>query len=92
MFCHTDYVEDIEGDLLERFEKKPSKWRFTLEILKLLRPSLIKPAYDRKFDTYDMFRHHLIIAYRNLKRQKSAGFINVGGLVLGLKDWALGIE
>ncbi len=84
-FCHPDYVEDIEGDLLERFEKRPSKWLFTWEIIKLLRPSLIKPTGGgQKLNYYGMFKHNLKVSYRNLLRRKSYAFINIGGLVLGL--------
>lgn len=83
-FCHTDYAEDIEGDLLERFERKPSKIHFTWEVLKLLRPSLMKSFPSWKLNRYSMIRHNFKIAFRNLKRQKSISFINIGGLVLGL--------
>ncbi len=36
-YCHRDYLEDIEGDLLERFENKVEKmdivgkWNYTVE-------------------------------------------------------------
>ncbi|MEM9897673.1 MAG: ABC transporter permease, partial [Bacteroidota bacterium] len=74
----------IEGDLLERFEKNPSKWRFTLEVLKLLRPSLIKPIKDNKLNNYGMLKHNIKIAVRNFKRYKASFFVNLSGLVAGL--------
>ncbi|MEO9869607.1 FtsX-like permease family protein [Ekhidna sp.] len=84
-FCHPDYVEDIEGDLLERFEKRPSRWLFTLDVLRLFRPEIIKPVSGmQKLNNYGMLKHHLKISYRNLLRRKSFTLINIGGLVMGL--------
>lgn len=84
-FCHPDYVEDIEGDLLERFEKRPSKWRFTWEVMKLFRPSLMKPASSRKnLNYYDMFKHNLLITFRSFVKYKSSFLINLIGLSTGL--------
>lgn len=84
-FCHPDYVEDIEGDLLERFEKRPSKWRFALEVIKLLRPNLTKRLEGTyRLNHYGIFKHYVKISYRNLIRRKSFTFLNIGGLVMGL--------
>ena len=48
-FLHSDYVEDIEGDLRERFEEnqtqlgpKPARKQFWIDVLFLFRPSLTK--------------------------------------------------
>ena len=89
-YCDPEYVEDIEGDLLERFtqrinKNKAAKWLFTLDVLRLFRPVLIR-NFERpiKLNYYDMFKHNLKVSYRNLIRRKSYAFINVGGLVMGL--------
>ncbi|MGD1893670.1 MAG: permease prefix domain 2-containing transporter [Cyclobacteriaceae bacterium] len=44
-FCHPDYQEDIEGDLLERFERrrvrhglKNARWEFSKDVIRLFRP------------------------------------------------------
>ncbi|MEM8568198.1 MAG: permease prefix domain 2-containing transporter, partial [Bacteroidota bacterium] len=49
-YCHPDYVEDLEGDLIERFEKMAqkkgvslAKWRFTKDVIRLFRPGIIRP-------------------------------------------------
>jgi len=84
-FCHPEYVEDIEGDLLERFEKKPSKWRFTIEILKLLRPSLIKPASGgTKLNYYGMLKHYFLVTVRGFNKEKSYAITNLLGLTLSI--------
>ena len=83
-FCHPELVEDIEGDLWERFDRNPSKWRFAWEIIKLLRPSLIKTASGRKLNYYGMFKHNLLITIRGFLRYKSSFLINLLGLSTGL--------
>ena len=48
-FCHSEFREDIEGDLLEKFEYRveqkgltKAKWLFVNDVLHLIRPALIK--------------------------------------------------
>ncbi|MEM9895620.1 MAG: ABC transporter permease [Bacteroidota bacterium] len=84
-FCHPEYVEDIEGDLLERFDKRPSRWRFTIEVLKLLRPSLIKPWSGwKRLNAYGMLKHNILISIRGFRRNKTVFGINMIGLVASL--------
>ncbi len=47
-FCHPDFQEEIEGDLLERFNndsekfgRRNAKWIFIKEVMLLFRPALI---------------------------------------------------
>ena len=47
-FCHPEYREDIEGDLLERFHNRKTKlgarkakWLFIKDVLNLFRPGII---------------------------------------------------
>jgi len=91
-FCHPDYVEDIEGDLLERFEKRSAesglrraKWRFTLEIIKLFRPGIIRPMEGaQRINNYGMFKTMFTIAWRNALRQKQFTTLNLLGLAIGI--------
>ncbi len=48
-FCRREYMEDIEGDLLERFHSckikygtGKARWSFALDVLKLCRPGIIR--------------------------------------------------
>lgn len=87
-FCNPEYVEDLEGDLLERFkkrarEKKPAKWLFALEVLKLFRPEIIKPVSGKKLNYYGMLKHHFKTGWRHLLRKKSFSLINITGLSTG---------
>ena len=89
-FCDPDCVEDIEGDLLERFEKRkengaPAKWLYTTDVLRLFRPGIIRNFEGtKKLNHYGMLKHNLKIGYRTLLRRKAHSLINIGGLTLGL--------
>ncbi len=90
-FCRPDYVDDIEGDLLERYETrvksdgiKRAKINLWLEVLKLMRPSLLKRVHHgQKLNHFGMFKHNLTIGWRNILRKKSFSLINVVGLSTG---------
>ncbi len=91
-YCHPDYREDIEGDLLERFERRvkgkgvgAAKWGFFTDVMRLFRPGIIKPlARNPDLNHYDMFKHNLKIGYRNLLHKKVYSLINISGLTAGM--------
>lgn len=91
-YCHPDYVEDIEGDLLERFEGmqkeiglKKAQRRFFIEVILLFRLSLIRPINRISSPIpYSMFKHNILISYRGFVNNKTAFCINLIGLSTGL--------
>lgn len=91
-YCNPDYAEDLEGDLLERFEQKANqknirsaKTGFVFDVLKLFRPGIIRPLHSSKnFNEFGMFKNYFTIASRNLLNQKLYSIINIGGLMIGL--------
>ncbi|WP_420317386.1 ABC transporter permease [Ekhidna sp.] len=89
-FCHPDYVEDIEGDLLERFEKRTNEkrsasWLLTLDVLRLFRPGITRNFEGtKKLNYYGMFKHNLLISLRGFKKHKTVFGINLIGLVASL--------
>ncbi len=91
-FCHPDYLEDIEGDVIERFEKRADTHRsivaklyFARDILQLLRPGLIRPFEGtQKLNYYGMLKNYFKISIRNIQRHKTFSFLNVTGLSVGL--------
>jgi len=90
-FCREDYLEEIEGDLTEVFEKQyeqaPGKaqWKFTWSVLRYFRPEFIK-SFKRNYNPNHtaMFRHNLLLTYRTFMRYKMSFFINLIGLSTGL--------
>lgn len=91
-FCDPRMVEDIEGDLLERFETRlttkghfRAKLLFIKDVLQLFRPGIIRSFQGhQKLNYYDMFKHNLTITLRSFLRHKSSFAINLIGLTSGL--------
>lgn len=91
-FCREDYIEEIEGDLTELFEKqyeadpKKARRKFFWNVMRCFRPRFIKSFKTSSAtpNTAAMFRHNILISYRNFLRYKSSFFINLVGLSSGL--------
>ncbi|MEM6361491.1 MAG: ABC transporter permease [Bacteroidota bacterium] len=91
-YCHPDYAEDLEGDLLERFyerteekDVRSAKWGFTKDVIRLFRPGIIKPMGGTdKLNSYGMLQNYFKISWRNLLSQKLYSSINIGGLSIGI--------
>lgn len=96
-YCHPDYVEDIEGDLFERFENRSqvhgpriAAWKFSQDVIRLFRPEIIKSfTAGYQLSNYDMFKNYLKIAWRNLLKQKLHSGINIVGLSIGISCFIL---
>ena len=75
-YCHPEYVEDIEGDLIERFETKVeskgirnAKWGFTKDVIRLLRPGIIKPFFTlNKLPTIYILVHFVKLSFRKVSK------------------------
>ena len=87
-WCHPGYLEDIEGDLMERFHirsetygRQKAKRYLSFEILKLFRPELLRPIGGfNQLNHFGMFHNFFLIAYRNLLKNKVQLLINSLGL------------
>ena len=91
-YCHPDYLEDLEGDLLERFERKitekskhSAQWRFTKDVIRLFRPGIIRPLEGyNQLNNYGMIRNYVVMGWRNLTKNMGYSLLNIGGLALGV--------
>lgn len=90
-FCREDYIEEIEGDLIELFEYEheespaKAKRKFTWNVIKYFRPAFIKSFKSSyQVNTIDMFRHNFLITLRTFNRYRMSFFINLIGLSSGL--------
>lgn len=91
-FCRPDYLEEIEGDLLERFEKNrhrtsttSAKWIFTLEVIRLIRPGLLRsPESTHHLNHFGMLKNYFKTCMRNLLKYRVFTFINVFGLAVAM--------
>src|SRR5690606_795149 len=90
-FCREDYLEEIEGDLTEIFERQyetspgKAKRKFTWSVLRYFRPEFIK-----SFRSYNpvnpliMVRHNLLLSLRSFMRYRMSFFINLCSLSVGI--------
>ncbi len=88
----SDYLEELEGDMEERFldnvdryGTKKARAHYIWGSLKLLRPTLMKKmGGDVQLNQYGMFRHHLKISWRSILKNKAFSVLNILGLASGL--------
>ncbi|MEQ9443656.1 MAG: permease prefix domain 2-containing transporter [Cyclobacteriaceae bacterium] len=92
-FCAPELLEEVLGDLHERYYLKVQKvgetkarreyWR---EVLAYLRPAIIKRPSIRSITSIspDMLRNYFKIAFRNIIRSQAFSAINILGLALGM--------
>jgi putative ABC transport system permease protein len=67
-FCREDYLEEIEGDLTEVFEKqheqspRKAKWKFAWSVIKYLRPEFMK-SFRNSYqpNSYGMYKSYFKI-------------------------------
>ncbi|MEM9674492.1 MAG: ABC transporter permease [Bacteroidota bacterium] len=90
-FCREDYLEEIEGNLLELYKQQlevssqRARWQFFWNVLRHFRPAFIRsfriyqPVYHRA-----MLRHNFLITLRSFMRHKTSFLINLTGLSTGL--------
>lgn len=91
-FCHPDFQEDIEGDLLETFEErvdsrgyKKASWSFLIDVLQLFRPAIVRSRQRTSGSHHSgLFSNYLKLSLRNLVRNKGYSIANISGLTIGL--------
>jgi putative ABC transport system permease protein len=93
-FVKKEYLEEIEGDMEELFhdnvEQKPyrrAKSMYTWEIIKLLRPILIKKLggiHPIHLNQYGMYKNYFKISIRGLMKNPITSFINLFGLAIAI--------
>jgi putative ABC transport system permease protein len=91
-FVKEEYLEEIEGDMeeifltnVEQLSLAKARRIYTWDMLKLLRPTLIKHFKTiPTFNQFAMYKNYFKIAWRNLVKKKAYSFINIFGLGLGI--------
>ncbi|MCB0846421.1 MAG: ABC transporter permease, partial [Bacteroidetes bacterium] len=88
-FCKDALLEEIQGDLHEYYsrlidEKGAFKANmfYWFQVLNFIRPYALKRRKNSIFP--DMLKYNILIALRNLRRQKFYAFINITGLAIAL--------
>lgn len=91
-FCKPEYLVDVEGDLIEMYEKRIQKsgrrkanlmlWR---DVILLFRPGMIRSMNaTSRHNILAVTHHNILISLRNFARNKTAFFINLTSLTSGL--------
>lgn len=89
-FCDPDIVDDIEGDLLERFEHrlhqgKPANRLFLLDVLQLVRPGIVRVIKaPGKSGNLAITGYFLKISLRNLSRANGFAIMSILGFSMAL--------
>ena len=88
-FCKDELYNELQGDLDEEFyenyETKGIRYArkvYRREVLKMIRPSILKSFNSNPNTPSAMFRINAKLAFRNLISHKRYTLINVGGLAL----------
>lgn len=89
-YCDPNIVDDVEGDLVERYERKYKAkrfgdWLLTRDVLMLFRPEIIRSFSQKSKNNYTMLiKHNLLITLRGFQRHKTTFVINLLGLTISL--------
>lgn len=91
-FLRKEYLEEIEGDMeeifsdnIEKFSVRKARRMYTLDILRLLRPILLKNfEVIQHLNPYPMFRNYSKTSVRNLMKNPLTSFINIFGLAVAV--------
>jgi len=93
-FCREDYLDEIEGDLIELFELNISKsstkakQAFWSQVILHFRPDYIK-SFKTNLIHQSMFQNNFKIAWRHIFKKKLYSFINITGLGVGMASCML---
>lgn len=84
-------MEDIEGDLLERFEKvatikslTSAKWMLFFEVVRLFRPNMIRSFFPvNTMSLFKNFNHYSRVSFRLFKLNKLVTVFSLVSLIVG---------
>jgi ABC-type antimicrobial peptide transport system permease subunit len=90
-YCDPTIADHIEGDIIEVYKERRRRSgktiadiQFTIDVLLLFRPGIIKSRNARYINNPGMIRNYFTIGWRNLLKHKTYSIINIGGLALGM--------
>lgn len=91
-FCHPDLKPYVEGDLIEIFQYhlktkgvRKANWIFTKEVIKLIRPSMMKSMEGSyRLNYYGIFKNHIKTSFRNIRKHALFSMLNIAGLAISM--------
>jgi putative ABC transport system permease protein len=96
IFCPAHLVEEIEGDLVQKYERdlkkfspSKSKRRLLWNTIRFFRLGiLLRNKPTTRLNSLDMLANYFKVAFRVMLRNKSYSFINLFSLALGITAFA----
>lgn len=96
-YCDPTLLEDLQGDLYERFElrckqlgHRKASVLYYLDVLRFIKPYTIrKTKFNNPNSTIQMLGNYFKTSYRSLLKQKLNSFVNIVGLSLGICSFIL---
>lgn len=91
-FCPATLLEEIEGDLIQRYEhdflnygKRKAKRNLIWDTIHYLRPDiLLRNVFSFSLFPFIMIINYIKIAFRNFQKQKTYTLLNIIGLSIGM--------
>ena len=92
-FCNPVFLEEIEGDIYELFEKRMdmegprrARLRFVWDVFRFFRWSNIKRSNSKYFTMYQvvLFKNYVKLGFRNITRNLVSSSINIFGLAIAI--------
>lgn len=94
--CKTEFIEELLGDLEESFQSnckmlglRRARWIYRMEVLKLLRRSVIKKPKAISTVQVALLTNYFLISVRNLRRHSLFSFINIFSLSVAMSSGLL---
>ena len=88
-FCSPDLFDELSGDLeesyylnSERYGKQKARFIYSLDVLSMIRPSIVKYFTGTSQSGVSMVRQNAVVAIRTLRKDKWYTLINLVGLVI----------
>ncbi len=89
-YCSAEVIDEIQGDLLEQYQKNVAqkgifmaRLKFTIDVVRFFRPSSLKKS-GAGMSIFVFARNYIKVAFRVFKKEKAYTLINVVGLMLGI--------
>lgn len=90
-FLRDDLVEEVVGDLREKFDLKvertsefKARISYWIEVIHYLRPFAIRKLRHSPLNQYAMYQNYFKISWRSLVRDKTYSSIKINGFAVGI--------
>lgn len=90
-YCKPQFLEEIEGDIYELFDRrvetegvKSARLKFNWDVFRFFRWSNIKRSNSNNMNQLGLFRNYLKLGFRSIQRNVLISAINIFGLAIAI--------